>query len=640
MLLTELVEIKMINIAESYDRLAESIKEGKSIAVEKTKWRGDNAVVRAVKKLFHLEEWSTIKICKVASEILDDLESGNLFFNGDSQSSEVQKKKFRGVIKVAEAAYEATSNFQSEKAKSAALALRIRIISLKYRLEGENGGLEKKGSAVLSSELRRMASEWKKNLKIFPEVERKLYPIDIDHLKEASRYSEFIELLMESPSLQEEFFTWTLKYCIAPEPFIEYYAIAAKLKNINLAARIGRYSSYTPLRIEKERITSDLRCKTLCKALTLPFNNKRVSILRENQTVALRGLYPITIATIFRDFANKNKKGGDFEFFMSGIELWNNEHWGYYDPALERWIQVDLTKERWWESELIPVEEIVEKEDLMQRYAIKEIGEKEWLVIGRSTRQSTQYRIDDCHGFSEVFIPQGEGRWRLYSFGKYAKVWPQDPLGALAIVGATVPAFYAYPDPNTFYSSFRQQAAFPLTASEEEGLDYMEETKKYIIAGWRGWLDFMFAFRNCSYTPQTIMEKVFGTLGEGGRVPNFFISDVTTAESQEPLGSMFRLAARSPESIKDIIIALFERLLLSFRGFFLTNFEGVREFASLANSPFRRGLVRWIDRVEKDIYHHIYLPSNLFRRIINKDEEVKGGVIWAGHQRISRRKRS
>lgn len=625
----------MNNIQNSSEELIRALQSGQSITMNSHgQWKVDGCFMRFVKWIFRSKEKSIINICNIVSKTFDNMEKTSVLFEADEETTRYRKNYYQRIIDVAKAASVRLSKFTSKSSKQSCSNLKRRIVGLSYRIEGVNGGLDRVSkenhNSELCDKLLETASNWKKNHKLFMGKDSELHLIDKEHLKELCEYPEFVKLLLENRTLQSEVFGWTLRNAISPKALVEFPGTSKRLKQCLMVGRIGRFAYENVLSIDKTHLIEGKGNHAKQKILSLPFEGKKISILNENRFVKLRGDYSVRIRTIFEDMKKKNDSPGNFEFIgKNGLMNWSTHRLGYWDDKKKIWVTNDLKSKEWWKT--LPVQEIITKEDVIRRYGIKEINDDQWVLIGRSSRQSTVYRIDDCHGYCSVLEPQKDGTWRVYDWGKYAKVWPKGVLGALSIVGDTVPADFAYPDPSYSYSGFRQQALIPFVCSKEKGFKFMERIKDNIIAGREGNLVFMFAYENCAYSPQTDLEATLGKLEEGGVVPNLFQAHALTADAAEPLGFFFRTVAKAPKKLQKFLVTLFEIILCSFRGLFVKNKEGKREFKSLANSPFRKGCDLYVNGKKKRVSQHIYLPSNLHRRILN--EEIPG-LVFTGHQHM------
>lgn len=626
----------MNNIQNSSAKLTQALQSGRSISMNSNgEWWIDGWFTRIVKWIFRLEQKSIINICNIVSKTFDTLEKSSVFFEADLNTTKHHQKIYQNNLAIAKAAAERLSKYRSKASQRLCFDLKRKIVGLSYRIEGVNGGLDTINkdlqNAKLNEKLFTTAAAWKKRQKLFVGKDAELYPLDKKHLEELCEYPEFVKILLEDRALQHEVFGWTLKNAVSPKAIIEFPATTKRLKQCYLVGRIGRYAYENVMSIDKTDILTDSETSAKQKILSLPFRGKKISILDETKYVEFRGDVIATIKDVFDDMKNKNNDAGSFEFIgKHGFRNWNTHKLGYWDAKAKVWRTTNLKADNWWKQ--LPVQEIITKEDVLRRYGIEAINDDQWVLLGRSARRSTEFRIDDCHGYCGILEPQGDGTWRVYDWGKYSKVWPQGCIAGIGMVGDTVKADYTYPDPNSTYSGFRQQALIPFVCSAEKGVEFMNErVRSNVIAGKEGNLVFMFGYENCAYAPQTDLEATLGKIEENGLVPNLFVTHVLSADAAEPLGFLFRNVAKAPKKMREFLVTCCDVMLLSSRGVSIINKDGKKEFKSLANSPFRTGCDIYVDGKKKRVKQHIYLPSQLHRRILNKEIP---GVIFTGHQHM------
>lgn len=624
-------------IEKSFDALAQAIDSHQTISMNrKGVWRKENWVVRFIFWLFDLEEANLRKISGIIAVHFCRLENMPLFFHADRITTANQHQRFQGYLKVANALAERLKKANSPRSIAASDLLKKGIVALNYRMTSENGGIDKAGDTEIAAEqvekLEELVGEWKQRNRLFQGEDKNLHPVDLANIRKTCQYPQFVDLLIKDPLMQKEFFSWVFKNCNPPSAFIEYPGIAKRLSGCLLSGRIGRFAYENVLSIDRKKISKKLKLKAQVKVLRLPFNGKKVSILDETKLVAFRGKHIASIKTVFEVMKKKNDDPGDYEFIgKDGFQNWNSHKLAYWDEEKREWIRPDLSKNRWWEQ--LPDFEILSKEALTHRYALKEdIRNDQWLLVACASRQSPKENIDDCHGYIEPLIPTGDGKWRLYSWGKFAHKFPQNCFQKLGIIGSTVKAAYVYPDPNPSYSGFRQQAAVPFIVSEELGMRYMEERiKGNILKAWSGNLIFMYGYENCAYEPQTDLEAILGKEHEGGRVPNLYMTPFLSAGASQPVESIFRGLKSCPKWLQSGILKVAEWAICSWRTQTIVDNNGKKVKKSLSRSAFRKGVEIAINGKVQKVFQYIYLPSHLHRQII---QGTLQGVIWTGHQHV------
>lgn len=625
----------MLRIEDSFEKFANTLNRDKAVSInDRGEWHVENLFVRIVRWIFGLRDQRIQKVCRVFSRFLDQLEKQPVLFDSDSMTQQNQRKKIEGYIKVSEAILKKLNKHRSKKSVSQRNLLKRRIVALKYRAEWQNGGSKPLDASEVDlrafNQLKEIAGQWKSKQDIFSGEDKELHSLDLEKLQLASLHEEFSTLLLEDKELQKEFFNWTLKNCNPVKEFIEFPAVCKRIKQCLMAGRIGRYAYGNVFSSEKVKVDSLNKSQATKKIITLPFEGRKISILDENRLIKFKGNYWVSIGQVFEDMKNKNNWAGHFEFIgKEGIQNWSSQRMAWWNARLQQWELIDLDKENWWED--LPLQETISRSEVLKRYDVDDLSDTQWVLSARASKQSVNYNIDECHGYTGVLVPNGKGEWRVYDFGKYSKKWPKGMLGALSIVGNTVKADYVYPDANIYYSGFRQQALVPYVSSEEKGREYFDRIKKNIIDGREGNLVFMFGLENCAYSPQTDLEAVLGKKSEGGRVPNLFVSHILSSGARKPLHYAFAIVKKAPEWMKKHLVWLCDTLLMSWRGVVVTGADGKKIKKSLKNSPFRTGYNLEVDGQIKKVIQHIFLPSHLHRQIV--DGKIKG-VVWGGNQRM------
>lgn len=623
-------------IEKSSQELAAALGANQSITITKNgKWHLDGMFIRFIRWLFDLEQSHLKKISYIFAKLLDGTERRPLFFQADPITSARQVEYFSSYINVAEALTHRISRQKNAKISNEINILTRKVVALKYRIEATHGGADKIPIEEIDLEkknrLIKIAEKWKKNQLILIGTDRLLHPLDLDKIEEVCRYPLFLEILLKDAVLQRNFFSWTLKNCNGVQAFVEYPGLFRRLKTVFLAGRLGRFAYANPLSTKKKCFNPGTNIAYTQKVVRLVFEGQKVNILDERKVVRLRSDYYITINDIFEDMSQRNKRQSKFEFFGErGICNWRSDCMGYWNPHIKKWTLLNLRGPRWWEA-LPPLEKIT-KDKLMKRYNIAEISRDQCLIAALAARQSTDASIVNCHGYTEILIPDKKGLWSVYPFGKFAKKWPGNCLESIGMIGDTTKADYIYPDPNIFYSGFRQQAALPFVVTEEECIQYMNDhVRDNILKGREGNLVFMLGYENCAYSIQDDLESVLGKTSEGGRVPNLFLSDFFDCQLSGPMRPYFKVLKEAPRCISAPLKSFTRFILGTWRSIKVLDKSGKHVKKSLSSSPFNKGVDVEIDGRMQKVYHYIFHPSHLHKQII--DNNIYGGLIWGGHQR-------
>ncbi|NGX43062.1 MAG: hypothetical protein K940chlam7_01353 [Chlamydiae bacterium] len=548
---------------------------------------------------------------------LDSFEKKPVKFGADKKTLEEQKAHFQSLLETVKD----TRNSLNEKQQN---ELDRRIIGLRYRMEGMNGGLDSlEFSKVQEKELEilvSLAKEWKEGYDRYQVTKIDEGGEEEAKLKQACCYPEFVTLLEVDKSLRDSFFRWALRDNCGVNEFVQFPATCTKLKEAYLAGRVGLFAKQFKW-MDRQKVGEGVVEE---KVMTLPFmtqngtklERKSISILDEDRKVNLKGNFEVSIKEVFEVFSKKNSNPGYLEFFgENGIENWSVDGLEWWDNDNKRAVQVDISKRNseWWKE--LPVFMTLSKEDLKERYAIEDVPEeRQWIVVTKATRETATLDVDKSHGYTEVLIPNDDGTYICYPFGKYPIKFPTTMLQQCLFIADTVEARIQYPDENPFFSQ-RQQAATPYFINADKGRRFMEEIRRELVKAQKGNVIFQFAWENCAWWAQNLLEKLFGPKDNGGPIPNYFRALVFKAEPMiEPLKSVFTFTRKLGEKLKALVLRIVEFCFMSWRGFTVAE-NGVRVVKSIATSPFRT-------------YKECSLPGNLHKRI--QKDKIKGGVTF-GH---------
>lgn len=607
---------------DSLVQFAQDLNSGKSVSCKKNgKWKCDGARTRFCAWLFHTNDARVIKVAKVFEERLDALEKIPVFFNCGAIVHQNQKQKFEAYLSAAQAVEKALKKSNSSKCKEELAVLSLRIIGLKYRIEAEHKGCDalQKADPTQLAQLEKVASAWKTKQKLIPKDQKALTAFEKSQLEKTCLYPEFAALLLIDPKLQEDYFKWILRDLNGIKQFIEFPSTCKRLKLAFLTARVGFFGGDL-LSIKKKNIESKNPSAGQQKLIRLPFETedglkaKNISILDESQLVTLRGGWQLSIKKVIDIFAEKKFDSGNLEFFgKAGIKNWNCPHLGWWNPKkgpngdLEL---IDLNAPKWWT--LLPEFERLSKAELEKRYQLPALKDNEWVAIPRSSRESLHLDIAKSHGFMEVAVPQADGTYLMFDFGKFAAVWPRTNYEAFDFLAKTEVGKINYPDESVFYTH-RQHAAIPFLFSEEKGLKLMELIREDLIKARNGNVIFQFTWENCSFWPQALMDKMLGKASQGGQSPNLFITPLTSVTAPKPVGYIFKLYRALPAKLQPKYIRILEFILNSNRGVWVTE-NGAKVYKCTAKCDFRK---------EQKTYQPGFLHHQILQKKLN-------GVVWTG----------
>ncbi len=453
-------------------------------------------------------------------------------------------------------------------------------------------------------QLHAVAQGWKDNYELYKK--QPLTAKEKHKLGQVSNISKLAgQLISGDTKLKDESFKWILRDNNNVEALEKFPEACKKIKSCLLAGRIGRFAA-TSLKVEGDDLTLPFEVQKGDKIVS-----ERISILDGKRVVNFRGNYSLTIDAIFQIFKNKNDKPGNLEYFgKNGITNFNVSELGWWNEQKQDYERIDLNQPKWWED--LPVyEDKLTKLQVRKRFNLEDFEDDEWVVVVRASTESLGLDIDKSHGFIGIVIPEGDGTWRIYDFGKYAESFPTSLIAKLFMLGNTVKAKINYFDENDIYSQ-RLQAKTPLIFTPEQGLMLMDEIKNDIIKAREGNIVFQFAWENCAYWPSDLIQRVLK------EEKNFFRAPANLATPKiQPLKSIFSLISKCAKWIQTIAFRALEYLLLGWRKVNIIE-NGQSICKCVTNSGFHK---------IQEMYH----PGFLHQQILSGQLP---GVITFGHLNV------
>lgn len=472
-----------------------------------------------------------------------------------------------------------------------AAPLRRRLLALLYRMERVNGGMDRNASDPVSfSILANWTRLWKGSHPLIKQGT--LTAGEERRLLEAARYPHFVDLLREDPLLLESFILWTVRDGVNPAPFIEFPALADKLTALSLSSRIGRVNgSLLALRkVEREGNKE--------KVVTLPFEGVPHSLLDPALRLRVRGGVTISLEEIFSCFAHKAYEVGEFELFAEGIIAWNAHQLGWWNSALGGYERINLAASRWWEA--LPRLETLTSEQARARYGFPLDG-RHWVAAATATRTTATLDFMDSHAFLEVAIPQPDGSYAIYDFGKFAFQFPTSYFDAVCLLTNTIYATVAYPDENIFYSH-RQSVQKPFKITPEEGKRMMEGIRIDIVKGRSGNFVYQIESDNCALWVYNLLKRAMGA----DALPDLFVTHLLSTEPFGLVARIFNAIKRLPASLQTRVLTLCHIPLGAWRGNWIQEGEALIWKALNYHEFWSSG--------------EVYLPARLHRFL---DEELE-----------------
>ncbi len=438
-------------------------------------------------------------------------------------------------------------------------------IALQYRCSGRLGGEGRLLMGYVEYRLLyQLASRWKKEQAHFHL--HFLTQHDQQILKKAAQYPQFVDLLLEYPSLQDSFFRWTLQNNNPVEVFIEFPAISDWIVDADLSNRLGRVGDL-------------LRVETIdgARHVTLMFEGQRISIMDPKTVIEFRGKYRLSVEEIFSMFSRKYHDVGNLEVFEEGITNWNGFQLGHWDAALQHYVMVDLLQPRWWEN--LPVLETITRKDAQERYKIP-IPSGRWVVAAHATRGNINLSYEETHAFIQIAIPICGDLYRIYDFGKYGLYFPKNYLEVLNLFAKTMPAGVMYPDDNT-YSLQRQHGYYPLVIDPDSGRKTMDVMRQEFFSCLAGKQVYQIETDNCARWTHEVLSGIVGQEA----LPNLYQMPLIECEPGGFIQSLFGLIKKLPKKFHTYVLTRMHYGLGAWRGMWIKGSSGYI-WRSVSNHEF------------------------------------------------------
>lgn len=557
------------------------------------------------RRLVSSEEDRLITVAQGFVKSIDELESVPVRFDMD------QAVDYDSYVAAAEVILEKLNTFSSVAAFDASFNLLHRLISLRYRLEGVNGGFDTVAPDIDESVyLRRQVREWKEKQPLI--ARKELTEGDLKRIQETVSYSQFLLLLACDGDLRESFFIWTIRDKMSPAAFIQFPAMQEKITASSLAGRIGRVNG------QMLQITKIVTSAGVEKIMTLPFEGRNVNILDDKLAYTFRGNFTLTVARIFEIFANKFARAGDIELLAEGVINWNYLKMGWYDADQNRYHVVDVKKPGWWKR--LPVFEVISLETARERFG-NHVNGKNWNIAAAASRGSATLDYENTHAYLDIAIPVGNGNYAIYDFGKIANEFPTNMKETLSMFALNVEASVAYPDESIYYSH-REHAYYSFPMTPEQGMKCMESITEDILVARENNFLYQIESDNCAKWAQ---EKIAAGIGEEN-IPNLFQMHLLATEPVGPVAHLFKFLRKLPKELRTYVLTRLHIPLGAGRKTYI-NMGGKRIAKSLSKHEFfETGIV--------------YLPAYLHRQqemgLIGRTIEIFEKAIAEAAETVAR----
>ena len=476
---------------------------------------------------------------------LDAIETIPILFSTENKRHD-QKENYEAILEKTDITIKKLFTIDSPEAREQRRNLKYKFLSLKYRLEEINNGINPSPvSLPLINILKKIVRDWKSS-NPFKQGDSGISDRDLSEIIIISMYPEFVHMLIDDKKTRDSFMLWTFRDGNSAQIFIEYPFLQKKIVESNLGGRIGRIGK-SDLKIIKRPVKGH---QTLLeKIVTLPFEGIDQNILDQNKCITFRGGLELTIGEVFLSFKNKNFKVGNLEYLAQGITNWNAHKWGYWSETEKKYIPIDLSHHQWWKQ--LPLFEIITQEEALIRYEKKLNGE-EWCVSATATRGTPTLDYENTHAFFEIAIPCGDGRYSIYNFGKFAMKFPKNFFEAISIFCQNLHATVAYPDENVFYSH-RQQTYHSFVVSAKDGMKLMDLLK--IDMKKSNQMNFVYQIEsdNCAKWVHHHLENILGK----DNVPDMFRMHLLDTEPVGFVSLIFKLIKKLPKNMQTPVLTFF-----------------------------------------------------------------------------------
>lgn len=626
-------------ISRDLNKFTLALTEGKRVDCNrKGEWYCEGVLMRSIRWLFSREDARVVKVAAAFNDTLDILEKTPVKFY-DYSSENTQQKTFELHLKAADAVKKELEKHTSAASKKALYQLNLRVVSLKYRIEKENGGISKCSNAdeLLFNEVKKLAEEWKQSYELY--FDKTLCEEEVKKIEDICHYPEFAQIIKIDKGLRELFFKWALRDNCEVDAFVQFPATSNRLKTAFIAGRIGRFAKQINtikiknLKTGNYEIPSNVNTCPFQKDYVLPFEVldgdklkvKDISVLNDEQVINVKNNYTTTVKKVIESFANRNTEPGNFEILGTRhlddgeclgprFVNYNSYEYGAFNPQTNDFDRPDLSgeKKEWW-KQIAPLDTLT-LEDVKRMYGLDSIEEGRWVVVIKSAREDAGLDIDKSHGYLDVLIPDGKGRFELYSIGKYPAKWPESFLERALFITNTLKSKIQCPDEN-YYMAQRQQAMAPNIINAEDGMELMDNIRQDLVKAQEGNIVFQFPWENCAWWSQNQLEKIFGSEEHGGSVPNHFRTSLLNAKPRlRPLAKIIDFCRQLKGKMQSVAVKVVEFMLCSWRSITVVE-DGKKVSKSVATSKHTENI---------EIFH----PSALHERIISG---VIKGRITMGH---------
>lgn len=509
-------------------------------------------------------------------------QEGVLFFSEDSEKAQNYRAKFTPYFQLgrgirAQIQQIEQLNPSSTKLKQNVHKLESNLMGLQYRLGASNGGMDQSAEVHARSfeRLKELALKWKRKWHMSND-NKNLNVLELEQLREASKYEEWIPFLSNNQKYADEFFNWALRDYNLVDVFVKYRVTQQSIKKSLSSPILGRIRKRGESELTLQTVATEVAGVSK-QILTLPLyhgrfdrfekdKQERINILNPSDQVHFKnGNRKMKVRDVWDEMGLKNTREANVNICAWGIINSHPVH-GTWHPDQKRYVMPEITKHNW--THHVPPAEVVSGEEIQARYGKKLIDKNIFFKVA-ATRQAPGLNALNCHGFTQIFIRMDDGSWRVLDLGFYAYRFQKGLLDGLWLFCATMSRVFCRQDQNGSYTH-RQQARYPLFFNPDGTQRTLDRFYEEAVAE-----DvFQFSGKNCSYPIQKIMKENTNV--------NFFCMPITQGSvGFKPLDKMLALLDRSPSLIKKLGTLVLSFILFSAR-FMLINRRGKWAIESVA----------------------------------------------------------
>lgn len=377
--------------------------------------------------------------------------------------------------------------------KSKRLQLDRRIIALAART---SMGVQADPAVKVDNYWKVASETYKRSTFAIPDGEKELSDRDEAILQELiMQFPRFAGHLLENPKLQNQFFEWTILNRLPVDLFVKYVTVTKKIP----AFALRHLATACPdALIESSEGTGPkqltVRCKVVDPDDATQTIFKHVNVLKSSARVPFTLNRTPTIEKVLDQFPNTSSAKRDYQFFEDGL--------CFYNTSAYRGI--DFDEANWWEK--LPVFKTLSLEEAQRRYGDKVDGEA-WILSARSAHLSDELVLSGNHSYLEMAIPQEDGSYKIYPFGRDPHRDPFNPFDLFSFLGKTTYGEIVYADQGACYLE-RRNTGVTVALDSDRGEAVMGFIREDIQRARAGHLPFQLAWENCAKWIQDIIDKV------------------------------------------------------------------------------------------------------------------------------------